>query len=108
MVTTLINTRDIYKIPFGIYNACNPEPVNAKQVVDILKQYNLVNRDWRFINIDNLSTKANRSNCILSTDKIQSIGDWFKPTIDSLTDAIDHLSHDAFFSKKYIQTQTSC
>ena len=107
MVTTLIHSREIYKIPFGTYNACNPQPVNAKQVVDILKQHDLVNLDWNFIDIENLSTKANRSNCILSTDKIQSIGDWFKPTIDSLTTAIDRLSNDTFFSKKYLQTKTS-
>ena len=101
MITSLIHTRDIYKIPFGLYNACNPDPVNAEQVISILKKHNLSNPNWSLIDITDLNTKANRSNCILSTDKIQSIGDWFKPTMESLESSIECLSNDVFFSKKY-------
>lgn len=102
MITMLIATRDIYKVPYGTYNACNPEPVNAQRVIELLKKRNVYNPNWSVIDIKNLNTVANRSNCILSTDKIQSIGDWFKPTIESLELAIDKLCDDTEFTKKYI------
>jgi dTDP-4-dehydrorhamnose reductase len=59
-------------IPGGVYNVCNSEPVSASQVVDLLKSNGIENPRWNFINVDQLGTVANRSNCVLSTSKIES------------------------------------
>lgn len=57
-------------LPGGIYNVVNPEPVSASQVVEILKANGIYNKNWNFIPVKDLKTKANRSNCVLSTEKI--------------------------------------
>jgi dTDP-4-dehydrorhamnose reductase len=92
MLVDLIDSRDIYSIPYGVYNACNPDPVNAESVLEIMKKYNISNPEWSIVKLTDLNIVANRSNCILSTDKIQSIGDWFKPTEESLEIAIKSLA----------------
>jgi dTDP-4-dehydrorhamnose reductase len=62
------------KPEYGIYNVVNPEPVKAEEVVQILKDNKIVNSNWRFIELKDLNTKANRSNCVLSTSKIDNLG----------------------------------
>lgn len=62
------------KPEYGIYNVVNPEPVKAEEVVQILKDNKIVNPNWRFIELKELNTKANRSNCVLSTNKIDNLG----------------------------------
>jgi len=74
----------INQIPYGIYNVVNPQPIKAEQVIDILKKYQLQNQEWNFIKTENLKTKAKRSNCVLSTDKIESLGLSMPNTLDSL------------------------
>ena len=58
----------------GIYNVVNPFALEAKQIVLILKEYGLQNLNWKFVEIENLCLKANRSNCVLSTEKIDKLG----------------------------------
>ena len=53
----------------GIYNAVHSNALSTKEVVKILKEYNLVNEKWTFIPYDELAIKANRSNCVLSNEK---------------------------------------
>jgi dTDP-4-dehydrorhamnose reductase len=95
MLQNLITTSDIYTIPFGTYNVVNPEPVSAKEVTELMCQYGLENPNWEFIELSDLNTRANRSNCVLSTEKLNSAGLGFKPTLESLEVAIKKLStHD--------------
>jgi 3,5-epimerase/4-reductase len=79
-ILRFINTKSEY----GIYNVVNPSPVKAEEVVKILKQNNLQNPDWEFINLENLKTKAKRSNCVLSTEKIKNLGLELPNTKDSI------------------------
>lgn len=58
----------------GIYNVVNPQPICAQEVVDIFRVYNKINPNWKFVEIKDLNIIANRSNCILSADKIKNIG----------------------------------
>lgn len=62
------------KPEYGIYNVVNPEPVKAEEVVQIMKEKGLKNSRWQFIDLKDLNTKANRSNCVLSTKKIDDLG----------------------------------
>lgn len=53
----------------GIYNAVHSEALTTREVVKILKEYNLVNENWNFVPYETLKIKANRSNCVLSNEK---------------------------------------
>lgn len=74
----------IQDLPGGIYNVCNPEPVKASDVVNIMKKYGIENPDWNFINLENLQTKANRSNCVLDTKKIETFNLPLPNTLESI------------------------
>jgi len=77
----------------GIYNVVNPQPVKAEEVVWLLELHGLKNPNWKFIKLKDLNTKANRSNCVLSTDKIANIGLQLPDTKDSLVRDIVALAH---------------
>lgn len=62
------------KVPHGIYNITNKGSVTTKDVVELIKQYNLSDKDFKFF--DDLEsfgkeTIAPRSNCVLDTTKIE-------------------------------------
>lgn len=62
------------KVPKGIYNITNKGFIDAKGVVDLIKKYNLSNKDFEFFdNIEffNKEIIAPRSNCILDTSKVE-------------------------------------
>lgn len=79
-VTRFISQRPDY----GVYNVVNPEPIKAEEVVSILKEYGLSNPNWKFIELKDLNTKANRSNCVLSTERINKLGLSLPSTYTSL------------------------
>jgi len=56
-------------IPSGPINVVNPGGVEAKEIVELLKKNGIENKNWNFIDIKGLNTIANRSNCVLSTEK---------------------------------------
>jgi len=60
-------------LPGGIYNVVNNSPVKASDVIDIMKKNGIENANWNFIETSKLNTKAKRSNCVLSTKKIEGI-----------------------------------
>ena len=56
-------------IPKGLYNVCNPGSTTTKQLANKLK----LTKQW-FTKVEfNQAVVAPRSNCVLSTDKLQSI-----------------------------------
>jgi UDP-glucose 4,6-dehydratase len=62
------------KVPHGIYNVTNKGSVTTRDVVQLIKKYNLSNKDFKFF--DNLEsfgkeTVSPRSNCVLDTTKIE-------------------------------------
>ena len=71
-------------IPGGIYNTVNPGSVTASQIVEVLKKNGIENKNWGFIQTKDLDTKANRSNCVLSTDKIERFNLPFPSAIQSI------------------------
>lgn len=60
-------------IPLGILNVVNPTPLDAKYIMAQLNDAGLSNPNHTFIPLSQLSTKANRSNCVLSTNKIERL-----------------------------------
>lgn len=73
----------------GIYNVVNPDPVTAKDVTAILQRHNIFNKNWKYIDVKDLETKAQRSNCILSTSKIKNLGLELPSAYDSLSRDIE-------------------
>jgi len=81
-----------YKNSPGIYNVVNEGALDGKDVVELLSKYNIINTNWRFVDIESLSLKANRSNCVLSTDKIKSLGLALPDSRTSMESCIKQLS----------------
>ncbi len=63
---------DVIKDNFkpGIYNAVHSNPLTTSDVCRIMKSYNIHNEKWGFVPYEKLNINANRSNCVLSNDKI--------------------------------------
>ena len=66
------------KAPFGTYNVTNPGSIDTKTVVSMMRSYLTLERDVEFYDDESSfmkDVKAPRSNCVLNTDKIQSLVD---------------------------------
>jgi UDP-glucose 4,6-dehydratase len=62
------------KVPHGIYNITNKGSVTTEDVVELIKKYNLSDKDFKFFDdLESLSkeTVAPRSNCVLDTAKTE-------------------------------------
>jgi len=55
----------------SLLNFVNPNALATDQVTDIMKDCGLHNTNWEWVHFEELNTKANRSNCILSTKKLE-------------------------------------
>lgn len=82
----------LYKSHPGIYNVVNPGAITAKDVVNKLSSNNIINKNWQFVDINELELKANRSNCVLSDSKIQSLGLALPSASESLANCIHKLA----------------
>lgn len=82
----------LYKNDPGIYNVVNPGGINAKDVVSKLSSNNIINKNWKFVEISDLSLRANRSNCVLSDKKIEDLGLQLPSASESLANCIHKLA----------------
>jgi dTDP-4-dehydrorhamnose reductase len=66
------------KIPFGIYNMTNPGKVTTREVVALLKKYNISNKEFTYYKNESefmqLAAKTPRSNCVLDSSKALNAG----------------------------------
>jgi len=76
----------------GIYNVVNDPSLNAEQIINVFKNYNFVNNSWKFINVSELNVIANRSNCILSNDKLKKLGIEMTPVLNAVDRSVYYLS----------------
>lgn len=56
-----------------VYNVVNPQPVSTAMIINTFKSTGIENPNWKYIDLDELlekHTTTGRSNCVLSTDKI--------------------------------------
>ena len=74
----------------GIWNITNPEPITHRRILEIYDDVHKthISATKKFISPDELVTKAPRSNCILSSEKIQkflkSVGSEMRHTEDAV------------------------
>jgi nucleoside-diphosphate-sugar epimerase len=66
------------RVPFGIYNVTNPGQVTTREVVDLIKQSGVSNKDFSFFNDEGefmqIAAKTPRSNCTMDSSKLASVG----------------------------------
>ena len=55
----------------SLLNFVNPKPLATDSITEIMKAQGLYNTNWEWVLFEELNTKANRSNCILSTEKLE-------------------------------------
>jgi dTDP-4-dehydrorhamnose reductase len=81
-------------IPPGIYNVTNPEAPTTKDIINVFKAHGLHNDNWNYISLEELKkyTKTGRSNCVLSTRKINDLGLSLPKTLTSLSKCIEKIS----------------
>lgn len=94
-----INKIHTKSIEPGIYNVCNPGAVTIRHAVKLFKANGVGNANWKFVDISKLNIKANRSNCILDTTKISSIGLSLPDVKYSLNKAITIMSEKILINK---------
>ena len=76
----------------GVYNVANTGGVRASDITELFQQHNIHNPNWKFISIEDLKTVAKRSNCVLSTSKITSLGLHFTDLKQSLLQSVLQLA----------------
>ena len=57
-------------IPQGIYNVVNRGSIDAENILELMKTYELENPNWKIVPIEELDIKAGRSNCTIAGDKL--------------------------------------
>ena len=66
------------RVPFGIYNVTNPGQVTTHEVVDLIKQSGVSNKDFVFFKDEsefmNTAAKTPRSNCVMDSSKLAATG----------------------------------
>lgn len=68
IVTNKVNANKI-----GIINFVNPEAKDTKYLTERMKAHNFDNKEWNFVNIQDIDIKAPRSNCVLSIEKLRTM-----------------------------------
>lgn len=66
------------RVPFGTYNVTNPGQVTTREVVELIRQSGVSDKDFQFFSDEEefmrIAAKTPRSNCVLDTAKLQSAG----------------------------------
>ena len=66
------------EVPYGVYNVTNPGAISAREITDIMKKHDLVKKELKFFESEEAFmsevVRAPRSNCIMSSEKLESVG----------------------------------
>jgi dTDP-4-dehydrorhamnose reductase len=80
------------QVPFGIYNVTNPGHVTTREVVDLILASGVCKKDYRFFTdeTDFMATAAKtpRSNCVMTSAKLASVGITMTPVRDAIQSAL--------------------
>jgi len=87
------------RLPFGIYNVTNTGSVTTRQVVEWMKQYINVSREYRFFESEKefyqMAARTPRSNCVLDNSKLRTAGIDIATIDESLQDAMKNWRLDS-------------
>jgi dTDP-4-dehydrorhamnose reductase len=93
----IMDSGALYDSDGGVYNVVNPSPVSTSKIIDTLVAHGVENPKWQYITLDELYdrfTTTGRSNCVLSSDYIKSLGLELPETELSLTRCINILKNE--------------
>ena len=76
------------KVPYGIYNVTNPGKVKTSEVVEVIKKLGVNDKNFTFFDNEAdfmaKAAKTPRSNCVLDTSKLESVGIKMRPVEEAL------------------------
>jgi dTDP-4-dehydrorhamnose reductase len=80
------------KVPFGIYNVTNPGEVTTREIVELIKECKISNKNFQFFDSEadfmTKAAKTPRSNCVMSSEKLANAGVKMTPVRDAIRDAL--------------------
>ena len=80
------------RVPFGTYNVTNPGFVTTHEVVDLIKQSGVCQKDFVFFKNEDefmhVAAKTPRSNCVMDSGKLASVGITLRPVREAVADAL--------------------
>lgn len=87
------------RVPYGVYNVTNPGSVTTREVVSLMQEIarehpetGLPVREYEFFADEaefmQIAAKTPRSNCVMSSDKLTSVGIELPPVHDALRDCL--------------------
>jgi dTDP-4-dehydrorhamnose reductase len=80
------------KVPFGIYNVTNPGQVTTREVVELIKESGVCVKEYQFFSDEadfmQKAAKARRSNCVMNSAKLASVGIVMSPVRVALQNAL--------------------
>lgn len=81
-------------IPFGTYNVTNPGHITTHEVVDLIRESGVCNKEFRFFKDDDdfmqRAAKTPRSNCVLDPGKLLQHGIQLTPVKDAIRASLDN------------------
>ena len=91
-----IVTNNISANNIGIINFVNPEAKDTEYIVDRMKFFELVNKNWKFVDIKDINIKAPRSNCVLKNAKLKRLFPDFyiRSESEALNEALTKIKND--------------
>jgi dTDP-4-dehydrorhamnose reductase len=82
------------RVPFGTYNVTNPGHVTTREVVDLITRSGVCTKQFKFFaNEDDFMHKAAktpRSNCVMDSSKLASVGIHLTEVHEAVTAALRH------------------
>jgi dTDP-4-dehydrorhamnose reductase len=80
------------RVPYGIYNVTNPGQITTREVVDLILESGVHPKTYQFFHDDaefmSTAAKTPRSNCVLSTAKLSSVGITLTPVREAIRDSL--------------------
>jgi dTDP-4-dehydrorhamnose reductase len=80
------------QVPFGIYNVTNPGRITTHRVVELIEESGVCRKDWDFFETEEefmrLAAKTPRSNCVMTSARLASVGITMTPVEDAIRAAL--------------------
>ena len=80
-------------IPYGTYNMTNPGSVTTREVVELIKQSGVLEKEFRFFQDEEefmrKAAKTPRSNCVLDSSKALGAGLKLSPVREAIADCLE-------------------
>ena len=80
------------QVPFGTYNVTNPGRITAQKIIALVQKYGISDKNFSFFENEaefmKVAALTPRSNCVLDSRKLTSVGIEMTPVIECLEDSL--------------------